>query len=78
MTIEMDIGARGLRSVMEKLMTDIMYSIPSEKNIISVTINGDCVRNRAEPIIVRAEPEAELNEPEAGANEPEAEIGRAV
>ena len=59
-------------------MTDIMYSIPSEKNVVSVEINGDCVRNGAKPIIVRAEPEAEKSEPGAGTGEPEAEISRAV
>ncbi|MCR4772337.1 MAG: ATP-dependent Clp protease ATP-binding subunit ClpX [Oscillospiraceae bacterium] len=77
-TIEMDIGARGLRSVMEKLMTDIMYSIPSEKNVVSVEINGDCVRNGAEPIIVRAEPEAEAGEPEDETGGPEAAMDAAV
>ena len=36
--IEMKIGARGLRSVMEGVMTDIMYSVPSDKSAEKVLI----------------------------------------
>ena len=36
-------GARGLRSIMENLMTDIMFEIPSNKDIAKVTINEDTV-----------------------------------
>ena len=38
-------GARGLRSIMENLMTDIMYEIPSNKNIAKVIITEDTVLN---------------------------------
>ena len=38
-------GARGLRSIMENLMTDIMYEIPSNKNISKVIITEDTVLN---------------------------------
>ena len=38
--IEMKIGARGLRSVMEKLMTDIMYTVPSDPSIEKVVVTG--------------------------------------
>jgi len=43
-------GARALRSVMEKVMLDIMYEIPSSKNIKSCTITKDTVINGAEPL----------------------------
>ena len=36
-------GARGLRSIMESIMTDIMYEIPSNKDIAKVTITEDTV-----------------------------------
>jgi len=49
--IEMEIGARGLRTVMEGIMTAIMYLVPSDKTIEKVTITADCVMGRAEPII---------------------------
>ena len=43
-------GARALRSVMEKAMLDIMYEIPSSKNIKSCTITKNTVINGAQPI----------------------------
>ena len=51
--IEMKIGARGLRSVMEGIMTDIMYSVPSEKDIEKVIITSDCVNNNTSPKVIR-------------------------
>ena len=41
--IERKIGARGLRSVMEGVMTDLMYEIPSDPTVKKVTITADCV-----------------------------------
>lgn len=51
--IEMKIGARGLRSVMEGIMTDIMFSVPSEKNVEKVIITADCVNNNTSPEVIR-------------------------
>jgi ATP-dependent Clp protease ATP-binding subunit ClpX len=51
--LEMQIGARGLRSIMESVMTDIMFEVPIDPTISSVTINGDCIRNTAKPEITR-------------------------
>ena len=51
--IAMEIGARGLRSVMEKVMMHIMYTVPSDKTIQQVIITADCVTNGTEPTIVR-------------------------
>ena len=50
--IDRQIGARGLRSVMEQIMTRIMYAIPSDLTIRKVVITADCVRG-GEPVIVR-------------------------
>ena len=41
--IERQIGARGLRAVMEKSMTDIMYKIPSDLTIKRVVITPECI-----------------------------------
>ncbi|MDP4152943.1 MAG: ATP-dependent Clp protease ATP-binding subunit ClpX [Bacillota bacterium] len=46
-----NMGARGLRSIMEELMTDIMYEIPSNLNISKVVITPECVRNKEKPLI---------------------------
>ena len=51
--IEMDIGARGLRSIMEKIMTDIMFRIPSDKSIKRVIITADCVKDGKPPVALR-------------------------
>ncbi len=52
--IEMEIGARGLRSVMEKAMTKVMYEVPSDPTIRKVVITADCIKNGTEPEIIRS------------------------
>ena len=41
--LEREIGARGLRAIMEKIMTQIMYQIPSDLSIQKVVITPECV-----------------------------------
>ncbi len=51
-------GARGLRSIMEALMLDLMYEIPSKAETISqILITGDMVAGKATPVIKRRENE---------------------
>ncbi len=50
--IERKIGARGLRSVMESIMTDIMFKTPSDPSISKVIITEACVKGEAEPTII--------------------------
>ena len=49
--IEMKIGARGLRSVMEGVMTDIMYTVPSDSTVNKVTVTADSVKNGTSPVV---------------------------
>ncbi|MCL2401722.1 MAG: ATP-dependent Clp protease ATP-binding subunit ClpX [Oscillospiraceae bacterium] len=51
--IEMEIGARGLRSIMEKTMLPIMYDVPSDNKIEKVIITKDCVLGVAGPEIAK-------------------------
>ena len=51
--IERQIGARGLRAIMEEIMTKIMYEIPSDPTIQSVCITERCVREGEPPQITR-------------------------
>jgi ATP-dependent Clp protease ATP-binding subunit ClpX len=44
-------GARALRSILEKLMLDLMYEIPSRDDVAEVTINRAAVEERRPPII---------------------------
>ncbi len=55
-------GARGLRSIAEKVMTKIMYQTPSDNTIDSVTVGEDCIRNGKEPIITHNRPSDPLPE----------------
>ncbi|MCI6729709.1 MAG: ATP-dependent Clp protease ATP-binding subunit ClpX [Candidatus Faecousia sp.] len=50
--IDRQIGARGLRAVMEEIMTKIMYEIPSDLSIQKVVITKDCA-NGGSPTILR-------------------------
>ena len=50
--VDRKIGARGLRAIMEKIMTNIMYLIPSDLTIRKVIITPDCVQG-GDPDIVR-------------------------
>ena len=51
--IERKIGARGLRAIMEEIMTGIMFEIPSDPSIQSVLITEGCVRNGEKPQVTR-------------------------
>ena len=50
-SMEREAGARGLRAVLEKLMLDLMYDIPSKENISKVKITKEMVNGSAEPEI---------------------------
>lgn len=49
--IELKTGARGLRGIFEKIMTDIMYEMPSTDNVRKCKINENVINNGAKPII---------------------------
>ena len=49
--IAMKIGARGLRSVMEGVMTDVMYSVPSDAEASKIIITAQAVNDGVEPIV---------------------------
>ncbi len=49
-------GARGLRSIVESLLLDIMYDLPSLKNLERVVIDESTVENTARPLLIYSEP----------------------
>ena len=59
-TLKRNTGARGLRSVMEELLTQLMYEVPSDPTIEKIVITGDCVTQNAKPEIV-VNPEKKTN-----------------
>ena len=50
--IAMKIGARGLRSVIESVMTDIMFQIPSDKTAAKVLVTAQCVKDGTSPTVL--------------------------
>mgnify|MGYP003608735626 CR=1 FL=1 len=44
-------GARGLRSIMEDIMTDVMYDIPSDEDVDVCQITEAVIRKGARPIL---------------------------
>jgi len=51
-------GARGLRSIMEGILLDTMYDLPSFDGVQEVVINGEVVSGDAKPLLIYAEREA--------------------
>lgn len=51
--IERKTGARGLRSIIEEVMMDIMFEVPSHEEITKVIINEAVVDGKAEPQMIR-------------------------
>ena len=48
-------GARGLKAIVEQIMTDVMFEVPSKNNVKEVIINEDVVKNRQKPIFIYEE-----------------------
>ena len=53
--LERKTGARGLRSIMEKIMMDVMYEIPSDETIESCVITKEAVEGTSQPFVVHRE-----------------------
>lgn len=52
-TLKRKTGARGLRSIMEETMMDLMFTIPSDNSIKNCTITREAVEGTGEPVITR-------------------------
>ena len=52
LAMERKTGARGLRSIMESTMMDLMYEVPSDNTIGICTITKDVVDKKGEPELV--------------------------
>ncbi len=51
-TITRNTGARGLRSIIEETMTDIMFRVPSRDDIAEVIVTEECIKSGSEPKII--------------------------
>lgn len=55
--MERKTGARGLRSIMENVLLDTMYRIPSEENVVKVVVDESVINGESEPLLVYENPE---------------------
>ncbi len=62
LTIAQKTGARGLRAVVEKILTKLMFECPSDDEIVGIKVTSECVLGTVEPEISRAK-----NSPRKGA-----------
>ena len=58
--LELESGARGLRSIMENALLDIMYELPSAAHTQEVIVNADVVLNNGPPLCVLGKPEPDI------------------
>jgi len=61
LTLERSTGARGLRAVLEKIMRDVMFELPSRSDVKEVVVTPECVTNGIPPLLV-LRPEARRKE----------------
>ncbi len=62
--MERKTGARGLRSILENVLLEIMYDVPSDKTISKVVIDGNVIRGETAPILIYENTEAPKALPE--------------
>jgi ATP-dependent Clp protease ATP-binding subunit ClpX len=53
--IQRKTGARGLRSIMESILLDPMYELPSLSGVSDVVVNREVVEGRAKPLYIYAD-----------------------
>ncbi len=52
-------GARGLRSILEDILLNTMFDLPSLENVTEVVVNEEAARNEGEPLIVYGKAKAQ-------------------
>ncbi len=50
--IKLDMGARGLRTIMEESMLEVMYSAPSQNNLQKIIVDSDCIVKHTSPKLI--------------------------
>ncbi|HSR15401.1 MAG TPA: ATP-dependent Clp protease ATP-binding subunit ClpX, partial [Gemmatimonadales bacterium] len=51
-------GARGLRAILESVMTDIMFELPARGDVVEVVITPECITDEKPPLVVTEQPRA--------------------
>jgi ATP-dependent Clp protease ATP-binding subunit ClpX len=50
--LERKAGARGLRAILERVMTDIMFELPTREDVTEVVITRECISEGRQPLLV--------------------------
>jgi len=58
--MERKTGARGLRSILEKVLLDTMYDLPSMDGVTKVAIDAAVVDGESEPLLIYESPEKKV------------------
>ena len=53
--IERKTGARGLRSILEEILLDTMFDLPSMEGVEEVVVNEECILRKGEPLLIYAD-----------------------
>ena len=67
-------GARGLRAILEEVMLDVMYEIPSRNDVEKCIIIEDTIMKSAEPTLVYSEAKKRSKEASKGKNNPKESV----
>ncbi len=59
--IELETGARGLRSILEKLMLELMYDLPSQKDVVKCVITEGVIRKGESPVLLKESEKAKTH-----------------
>ena len=52
LAVSQNTGARGLRTIIENSLMDLMYNVPDQKNLYKVVINKDVIAKKSDPILI--------------------------
>jgi ATP-dependent Clp protease ATP-binding subunit ClpX len=55
LAMERKTGARGLRAIVENAMADVMFTVPSEKNVVKCIVTKETITEKKSPVLVYAE-----------------------
>jgi ATP-dependent Clp protease ATP-binding subunit ClpX len=58
--VERKTGARGLRSIMENILLDTMYELPSLEGVEEIVINGDVAKDSGKPLYIYSDRKEEI------------------
>lgn len=72
--IERSIGARGLRAIIEDIMLNVMYEVPSRSDVKKVIITADCVGGSGTPVYIEKKADKNTKEPSTDKEESETEV----